>query len=127
MNWRYGQAKKGMYIDGHEWEDVVEYRKGFLSCMDEYSKRMTTYDCNGNIFTEPTGINLAAGIFPLVKITHDESTFTMYDRRRTKWDHADTKQPEAKNEGASLMVSGLLTEEWGELRHGDRYANKLEV
>jgi hypothetical protein len=120
MEWRYGKATKGMYIDGHERADVVEYRKGFLSRMNEYSKRMTTYDQDGNILSMPTGIDLAAGIYPLIKVTQDESTFTMYDRRRTKWDHEDAKQPEAKGEGPSLMVSGMLTEEWGELRHVDR-------
>ena len=29
--------------------------------------------------------------------------------------HVDAKQPENKNEGPSLM----MTEEWGELRHGE--------
>jgi hypothetical protein len=37
MNWRYGKSPKGMYIDGHEHADVVEYRKGFLVRMEEYS------------------------------------------------------------------------------------------
>ena len=26
LGWRYGKLKNGMYIDGHEREDVVEYR-----------------------------------------------------------------------------------------------------
>jgi hypothetical protein len=117
MEWRYGKATKGMYIDGHERGDVVEYRKGFLARMTEYSKLMTTYDRDGNVLAHPTGVDLATGILPLVEITQDESTFTMYDRRRTKWDHADAKQPEEKNEGPSLMISGMLTQEWGELEH----------
>ncbi|KAG1728563.1 hypothetical protein EDB19DRAFT_1584123, partial [Suillus lakei] len=25
MEWRYGKVTKGMYIDGHEWADVIEY------------------------------------------------------------------------------------------------------
>lgn len=29
MEWRYRKATKGMYIDGHECGDVVEYQKGF--------------------------------------------------------------------------------------------------
>jgi len=24
MQWRYGKATKGMYLDGHEWVDVIE-------------------------------------------------------------------------------------------------------
>ena len=106
-----------MYIDSHECGDVVEYRKGFLARMTEYSKLMTTYDWDGNVLTHPTGVDLATGILPLVKITQDESTVTMYDRCRTKWDHANAKQPEEKNEGPSLMISGMLTQEWGEMEH----------
>jgi hypothetical protein len=44
MEWQYDKATKGMYLDGHEWVDIVEYRKGFLLCMQEYQKWMTTYD-----------------------------------------------------------------------------------
>ena len=110
-----------MYIDGHEQADVVKYCKGFLARMEEYSKRMTTYNRDGNIIFHPTGINIAAGNYPLVEIMQDESTFTMYDWHQTKWDHADAKQPEEKNEGLSLMISGMLTtQEWGELKHGDQ-------
>ena len=25
MGWQYGKKKNGIYIDGHEWEDVVKY------------------------------------------------------------------------------------------------------
>ena len=38
LSWQYQQKKKGMYIDGHECEDVVEYRKGFFECWKEYEK-----------------------------------------------------------------------------------------
>jgi len=46
-----------MYIDGHEREDVIEYQKGFLACMKEYSKLMMTYDWDGNVLTHPTGVD----------------------------------------------------------------------
>jgi len=120
MQWRYGKATKGMYLDGHERADVIKYCEGFLVRMQEYQKQMTTYDRDGNILLHPTGIDIAAKNYPLIEITQDESTFTMYDRRWTKWNHADAKQPEEKNEGPSLMISGMLTQEWGELKHGDQ-------
>ena len=121
MQWRYGKATKGMYLDGHEQADVVEYCKGFLVRMQEYQKRMTTHNQDGNILLHPTGIDIAAGKYPLVEITQDESTFMMYDRHWTKWDHVDAKQPEEKNEGPSLMILGMLTQEWGKLKHGDQW------
>jgi len=31
MDWRYGRAPNGMYIDGHECDDVVGYRAWFLA------------------------------------------------------------------------------------------------
>jgi hypothetical protein len=64
--------------------------------LQEYSKRITTYDRDGNILSCPIGINITAGIYPLIEITQDESTFTMYDQHRTKWDHIDAKRPEDK-------------------------------
>lgn len=85
--------------------------------MTEYSKLMTTYDQDGNVLTHPTGVDLTTGILPLIEITQDKSTFTMCDWYQTKWDHADAKQPEEKKEGPLLMISGMLTQEWGELEH----------
>ncbi len=79
MEWRYGKAMKGMYINSHEHGNVVKYQKGFLAHMKEYSTLMTIYDWDGNVLTHLTGVDLAAGILPLIEITQDESTFTMYD------------------------------------------------
>lgn len=44
LGWIYSEAKKGLYYDGHERHDVKEYRKVFLSQMEEYEKRMVTVD-----------------------------------------------------------------------------------
>ncbi len=32
LEWMYGKLKNDMYLDGHEREDVVEYRWGFVEC-----------------------------------------------------------------------------------------------
>lgn len=98
---RYGKSTKGMYIDGHEHADVVEYCTAFLKWMEEYEKQMTTYNHDGNILSQPTSINFKAGIYPLVAITQDESAFPM-------------------NEGPTIMISGMMMEKWGELKHDDR-------
>jgi hypothetical protein len=31
MEWRYGRTLNGMYVDGHECNDVVEYHAWFLA------------------------------------------------------------------------------------------------
>lgn len=35
MGFEFKQYQKGIYIDGHERDDVVEYRKEFLAKMKE--------------------------------------------------------------------------------------------
>jgi hypothetical protein len=119
MEWRYRKATKGMYIDGHKHGDVVEYQTGFIACMTEYSKLMTTYDQDGNVLTHPTGVDLTTGILPLIKITQDKSTFTMYNQHQTKWDHADAKQPKEKNKEPSLMILGMLSGDTGGISASD--------
>jgi len=103
LNWRYGRKKNGMYIDGHEREDVVEYRNQFIKRWREYEKRMVTYDNNGNVDSIPSGFPVPQGHrFRLILVTHDESTFYANDRRKTKWSHASEKAtPQKKGEGPS--------------------------
>jgi hypothetical protein len=121
LDWRYGRKKKGMYIDGHEREDVVNYRKEFIERWKEYEKRMVTYDNGGNIQTTPKGFPVQQGArFRLILVTHDESTFYQEDRRKTKWTHKNEKAiPERKGEGSSIMISDFLTPEWGRLKDDD--------
>ncbi|TDL26508.1 hypothetical protein BD410DRAFT_881969 [Rickenella mellea] len=125
MSWRWKKAGNGMYRDGHDRDDVVKYREGFIQRMASYSKRMVTYDKDGNIASNPTDVDIAAGKHPLILVTHDESTFYANDRRKTKWEHADSMRPEPKGEGASLMVSDFLTTKWGRLVHNEQYVHHL--
>jgi len=121
MSWRYAQKKNGMYIDGHEREDVVAYRNSFIERWKEYEKRFFIYDNNGEIMSTPVGFPVPqVGRFRLILVTHDESTFYQNDRRKTKWTHISKKATtEKKGEGQSLMVSDFLTVEWGRLKDGD--------
>ena len=122
LNWRYGKKKRGMYIDGHEREDVVEYRRGFIKrWREEYEPRMVFYDDAGNIVKTPKGFTVPQGIrFRLILITHDESTFYENDRRKTLWQHTThALTPERKGEGESLMISDFLTPEWGRLKDNE--------
>ena len=43
LGYTYSKVKKGIYIDGHEREDVVVYRKIFLEQMDELENRMPIF------------------------------------------------------------------------------------
>ena len=60
-----------MYIDGHEREDVVEYRKGFVKRWREYERRFIIYGNNRNIVSTPTGFPVPQGVrFRLILVTH---------------------------------------------------------
>lgn len=120
MGWRYGTPKNGMYKDGHEDSEVVAYRKAFCDrWTNDYSRRMWSYDNNGSKICDLETVNLKDGRYPLILVTHDESTFYANDRRKTRWHHPDTVAPQPKGEGQSIMVSDFLTPEWGRLKHGN--------
>jgi hypothetical protein len=60
FKWRYSQKKKGMYIDGHEREDVVSYRQKFVTqFFNQYTPQMYTWDHGGKETTPATGLPLA--------------------------------------------------------------------
>jgi hypothetical protein len=48
LSWCYGPMQNGMYLDGHECEDVVAYRTAFVARWKEYEKRFFTWDNYGN-------------------------------------------------------------------------------
>jgi hypothetical protein len=120
LKWRYGKKANGMYFDGHEREDVVAYRQAFVYRWAEYETRFQFWDDDGNPLPR------SSNTFPLILVTHDESTFFQNDERKTCWGHQDSHPtPKAKGEGQSLMVSDFLTVEWGRLRDDNRCANSF--
>jgi hypothetical protein len=123
LGWEYGKQKNGMYIDGHEREDVVQYRDAFVQRFKQYERRFHLWDDNGEELPLPHGFSVpeAAGRPRLVLITHDESTFFQNDQRKVSWDReGSSKAPRPKGDGQSLMISDFLTSEWGRLRDDNR-------
>jgi hypothetical protein len=106
---RYGHPQKGMYIDGHEREDVVAYWNSFLPCMEERSRRMAIFNTkNGEESTIMP--QLQEGEKLLILVTHDELTFYENDRNQCQWIVLDeTPKPQPKGEGTSMMVSDFLS------------------
>ena len=123
LGWEYRKQKNGMYIDGHEREDVVLYRDAFVQRFKQYEHRFHLWDDNGVELPPPRGFPVpkAAGCFRLILITHDESTFFQNDQRKVSWDReGSSKAPRPKGDGQSLMISDFLTSEWGRLRDDNR-------
>jgi len=120
MNWRYKEMKKGMFIDGHEREDVVAYRRAFVHRWADYEACFQFWDNNGNSLQVPSH----QSDHRLILITYDKSTFFQNDERKTCWSHQDSRPtPKPKGEGQSLMVSDFLTAKWGRLRNDNRCVN----
>ena len=57
LDWQYGQPRKGMYIDGHECEDVVNYHKAFVKRWEQYEKCFHLYDNDGKPLPNPKGFS----------------------------------------------------------------------
>jgi hypothetical protein len=129
LSWQYGEPKRGMYVDGHEREDVVAYRDQFVTRWREYEAR---FEVGGLPSPQPSSIVIAGpaqgfqtptALYPrLVLVTHDESIFYQNDGRRLVWSREGAHAPpKPKGEGQSIMVSEFLTEEWGPLRDAYGY------
>ena len=111
--------KKGVYLDGHEREDVVKHRKKFL-CQLVASGFLTKDDA-------PT--EEAKDAFPSdiespppecraknILIFHDESTFNANDDESLQWGTAESQLIRPKSRGSGIMVSDFITEKDGYLR-----------
>jgi hypothetical protein len=120
LGWYHQKHHKDIYYDGHEREDVIKYRKIFLSQMQEYEKLMS----------KPSESNILHIIEPLlnqgekryVLITHDECIFYANDGKKTFWGPPGHVPLRKKGMGLSLHVSDFLTEIDGRLKFGDEEA-----
>ncbi|PBK91168.1 hypothetical protein ARMGADRAFT_857619, partial [Armillaria gallica] len=86
MQYRWKKEPKGMYSDGHERDDVVDYRqKKFLPQWALLDLWCRWWDKNGE---EIPRSFIAAPDGKIVVIwRHDESIFYANDRRLTRWVH----------------------------------------
>ena len=116
---------KGIYIDGHEHDDVVQYRKRFL-------RKMTAigFVREANAPTEqaanslPSDIHCPANPDENILIFHDESIFCSNEDQTTQWGMKGDHFVRPKGKGSGLMVSNFITEKDGYLRLTDyEYSN----
>ena len=111
--------KKGVYIDGHEREDVVTHRQKFLRQLV----------ASGFLTKDGAPTEEAKGAFPSniesppperraknIFIFHDESTFNANDDESLQWGTAESQLIRPKSRGSGIMVSDFITEKDGYLR-----------
>ena len=103
--------RKGIFIDGHEREDVAEYRKIFLRRMVKIGFLHFT-----NAPTESSQKVLPTDIDPptlerrskTVIFFHDESTFSANEDQNVMWGVKGQKMIKPKSKGAGIMVSDFI-------------------
>ncbi|ETV63847.1 hypothetical protein H257_19219 [Aphanomyces astaci] len=74
--YKFGSWRKDVYVDGHERQDVVEYRKVFCSTWLSLSERMASFSGEAmDILESPNDVSQKQ----VVWVTHDESIFYAND------------------------------------------------
>ena len=111
MGFTWGDIKKGIFLDGHEREDVVEYRKIFVDTMHALLPYMVEFHVNGTIkpkeYPEDCRVG-GPGRRPVILITHDESIFSANDGRHQTWIKENGTYLRPKGKGKGIMVSDFL-------------------
>lgn len=104
------EVKKAMYVDGHEREDVVAYRKQFLTTVLENESCHFQYE-DADLDT------IHPKLFPHqhlhVPIFHDESIFRSNELRRRVWLTKGKMPLRKKGNGRAIHVSDFIVEETG--------------
>lgn len=113
MDYSWVRNHHGQYVDGHERNNVVDYRQNvFLRKWTAEEGKMCSWKTN---LEEICGAER-----PLCVWFHDESTFYANDRRKSRWVHKNTSTiPYAKGEGASLMVADFVSADHSWLQSPD--------
>ncbi|CAG8736523.1 18106_t:CDS:2, partial [Gigaspora rosea] len=104
-----------VYFDGHEREDVKEYRKSWASRMINYRKKMDQYCGNEmEIVIPPEQLEIWDSRH--VMVTHDEVYFYTNDDMLCVWLEDSESMIKKKGQGGSIIVSDFLCLCHGPLR-----------
>lgn len=104
LGYKYGLWQKGVYIDGHERADVVEYRTKFLQRMKERMPSMATW--SGDMMELKSKIE--EGKDEIVWVSHDESIFYTNDDGSYGWGNEERPDLHKKGKGKCIMVSDFI-------------------
>ena len=88
LGYKWKEVQKGVFFDGHEREDVVEYRETFLDEIKALLPYFVEFNEDGSILPKVYPEDCAVGgpnKRPIIMITHDESTLSANDGRQRVW------------------------------------------
>ncbi|KAB5588529.1 hypothetical protein CTheo_8030 [Ceratobasidium theobromae] len=104
-------------LDEHEREDVVEYRQN--TCLKKWKEMEPRMQSYARVEFEYTYMDPI--IRRIVVWYHDECTFSAHNKRLLLWILLSASpEPSKKGEGRALMVSDLISADYGWLRSPDR-------
>lgn len=113
-----------VYFDGHEREDVKEYRKEWALRMMNRQKKMEQYSGDEMEITIPPE-RLEIWDTRHVLVTHDEAYFYANDDNSSFWLEDNESIIKKKGQGSSIMVSDFLCACHGPLRLTEADAIRL--
>jgi hypothetical protein len=87
LGWRRKELKKGVYMDGHERQDVKDYRQNiFLPLMALHARRMVTWEPSESgsdlVRIDP---DLRPGEKRVIAVFQDKSSFHANEYKRNIW------------------------------------------
>ncbi|THU87050.1 hypothetical protein K435DRAFT_682354, partial [Dendrothele bispora CBS 962.96] len=120
LGWTYTVVKKGVYMDGHERADVVQYRhETFLPLMKKYEERMACYELDDGKNLKKIPPKLESNEKELIPLFHDESAFHHNDHVTSLWLKTGQQPLRKKGRGRLIHVSEFINPETGRLTYTD--------
>ena len=111
LGFSWKDVKKGVFLDRHEREDVMEDRHKFLQIMKNYALYIVDFKADGSMEEKEYPLDCAVGgpdRRPIIVITHDESIFSANDGRRQAWIRDGDAILCPKGKGKGIMISDFL-------------------
>lgn len=106
LGFQFLDYSKGTYVDGHERDDVVAYRKDYLAELRQLEAMYPPPPDPSDVPCPPP----PPGQKRLVIIDHDESTFYANDDESRAWGEPGSHYIKPKGKGSSIMVSDFIDE-----------------
>ena len=111
LGYQYTNIKKGVFLDGHERPNVVEYQAQFLKELEALDPYLVEF-CNDSSMEEkvyPSDCAVSGpNKRPVILITHDESTFLANDGQYQVWLKKDDAFLRPKGRKKGIIVSDFL-------------------
>jgi hypothetical protein len=113
LGWQYTPVRKGIFMDGHERADVVEYCQGvFLPLMATFEAQMVHFD---GTELQRMKLILNPGEHEIIPNFHNESSFHANEEVRNLWLRKGEQPLRKKGQERLIHISAFINPETGRL------------